>query len=375
MAPSIPLDPDYTFTPSYNGRPDITASDPFGLLPLRRVVNEYKSTACVHWDPNSRALKVWAWPTIDNRRVHPSELRKAFIKYSVRGPCCLCASQMLPIGTYTEAAIFIPQPPSQLHGEYVAACANGKCKYWAPNTWVPPEVVYIELNSMPATPSSSNTATSTSPSVTSASAPVITGSIKSPLASVTTTAPSASAPVASSNTSQSLGKRNHGVSILDSDSIFDSSENEADAEPENFFVARAKIFKAPKVTQEVELGTVASAPPVKRRRVEDMRALTVLMKLDSSISPGLTEIQLKRVLVQCLRCKLIMTQSALNLSHDCPVLVLQEILQEKGGEGQELLDKISEGKGKEKAKDDDNTKPVIDLTDVIDLTQDATESD
>jgi hypothetical protein len=66
-------------------------------------------------------------------RVTPSDLHEYRASHEFQGPCCLCASELsqgLNAETaYTEASIFVPAE-GKFAGEYVAACAQGDCRYW-----------------------------------------------------------------------------------------------------------------------------------------------------------------------------------------------------------------------------------------------------
>lgn len=50
--------------------------------------------------------------------------------HDFRGPSCLCSGAD-PEHSYTEALVFqVTDPTRPLFGKYVAACAQGVCKYW-----------------------------------------------------------------------------------------------------------------------------------------------------------------------------------------------------------------------------------------------------
>jgi hypothetical protein len=62
-------------------------------------------------------------------RVTPSNLREYRGLYDFQGPTCMCASQGTADDGGAEAAIFMSTMGDSV-GEYVAACASGKCGYW-----------------------------------------------------------------------------------------------------------------------------------------------------------------------------------------------------------------------------------------------------
>lgn len=63
-------------------------------------------------------------------RVPPSELDEYRRQHDFKYPSCLCAMESLDPDAYTEAVVFLVTT-GRLAGEYVAACATGKCKYWS----------------------------------------------------------------------------------------------------------------------------------------------------------------------------------------------------------------------------------------------------
>jgi hypothetical protein len=68
-------------------------------------------------------------PVRNGRRLTPSELNDHRITNDFLGPGCLCASQDPDPTAFSEAAIF-QVTSGRLSGEWVAACAQHKCKYF-----------------------------------------------------------------------------------------------------------------------------------------------------------------------------------------------------------------------------------------------------
>jgi hypothetical protein len=61
--------------------------------------------------------------------VAPSDFEDHRMSYDVLGPCCLCPFQHRDIGDFKESVIFMAGYGRYV-GEYVAACADGRCDYF-----------------------------------------------------------------------------------------------------------------------------------------------------------------------------------------------------------------------------------------------------
>lgn len=68
-------------------------------------------------------------PVLNGRRVPPSEFSDFRRTHVFRYPSCLCAMESPDGSAVTESVIFMSTTPG-VAGEYVAACAKKKCKYF-----------------------------------------------------------------------------------------------------------------------------------------------------------------------------------------------------------------------------------------------------
>ncbi|KAF4564957.1 hypothetical protein EYR40_011130 [Pleurotus pulmonarius] len=105
-------------------------TDPHGFLPYNRRIRATKN-AILQYSSCAKGLAIYYYPIAGLNRVPPDELHAYFATHECRGPCCLCASQDTAPNAYTEAAIFqVAGSRNGLTGEWVIACARGRCKYW-----------------------------------------------------------------------------------------------------------------------------------------------------------------------------------------------------------------------------------------------------
>ncbi|KIM36358.1 hypothetical protein M413DRAFT_31775 [Hebeloma cylindrosporum] len=116
------------YGPIFAGQPEHTSRDPYGILPYNRRIRVTKD-AVLQWNNRKRALEEFYWPVLDGQRVPPSEFSDLRKTHVFSNPSCLCAMESADGSLYTESAVFRTRTPG-LAGEYVAACARKKCKYF-----------------------------------------------------------------------------------------------------------------------------------------------------------------------------------------------------------------------------------------------------
>jgi len=108
---------------------------------LQRIHRQRQAAPAVilHYDTASQDLGVWFWPVgQDGSRITPTDLLGHRVTHEFRAPCCLCASNTATGIGYTESAIYRPTQGPHF-GEYVAACALGRCGYF-----IHLELIYVK---------------------------------------------------------------------------------------------------------------------------------------------------------------------------------------------------------------------------------------
>jgi hypothetical protein len=68
-------------------------------------------------------------PTSTEARIKPSEMQEHRTSHRMLGPCCLCPMIDMSKPDFIESAIYIASNGEQA-GQFVAACAKGKCGYF-----------------------------------------------------------------------------------------------------------------------------------------------------------------------------------------------------------------------------------------------------
>ena len=76
-------------------------------------------------------LKVTACRPVNQHgeRVTPSDFEAYCLSHQILGPCCLCPFQDRDLCNYKESPVYMVGY-GRYAGEYVAACADGSCKYF-----------------------------------------------------------------------------------------------------------------------------------------------------------------------------------------------------------------------------------------------------
>ncbi|KAG6818896.1 hypothetical protein H0H93_000514 [Arthromyces matolae] len=317
-----------SYLPIYNGQPVHTAADPYGFRPWnRRVAAEGKKLVL---SCEERELRKWYWPLVHGIRVPPSELQDTFQKYDVRGPGCLCSLQDTNPHAFTEAAIFFVTS-GRLRGEYVATCANRQCKYWVlierlyirrdlpvkeyhrrePGAPVPPPVIYVEDDDT--TPTSSQL-----PSSSHSSTPQPSSSqVVTPQAHSTSTNDLPEIEVPSLTLLTAKEEEND-------DFLAVKEEDEVD-----LFLLSDKALISQVILGKRKLGSddgedvdvslvKADYPPLKRKR-RDTSPMALLLRLDSTRGPGITEKQFLSLFVKCTSCRKYMTRQIFKTYHFCDI--------------------------------------------------------
>ena len=96
--------------------------------------HEERKLVVWHWFVNCESPGDWLItfhrPVNDRgERVTPSDFDAYRMSHDVLGPCCLCPFQHSDVGHFKESAIFMVGH-GRFAGEYVAACAEGRCDYF-----------------------------------------------------------------------------------------------------------------------------------------------------------------------------------------------------------------------------------------------------
>ncbi|KAG5650018.1 hypothetical protein H0H81_001055 [Sphagnurus paluster] len=291
--------PGQTYPPIY--RPDearYATIDPFGLLPYHRRINVTKSRV-LEWKNAADKLNVWFWPIVNGARVPPSELNATFKTHNLRGPGCLCASQDPNPAAFTESAVFCVST-GRLSGEYVAACANHSCGYFSMSfSWI-------------------NLFESTKNSCTHSE--VINyeevGNVEKEMGTITpASTPGTNSEAPSSHRSRKR-KRSESPDV--------SAENQAgERREEGEFLETPSIYGeiSLNILIDINIFIVDHATPRHRRRRNNTSAFSLLMLLDTSEGPGLTEAEFRDLFVRCSQCGDYMTKRAFATYHRCQVAV------------------------------------------------------
>ncbi|KAJ7877268.1 hypothetical protein B0H14DRAFT_3859030 [Mycena olivaceomarginata] len=272
----------HQFPPIYKNLPEFTASDPHGILPIRRRIQATKGLV-LEWTNQDKCLIPWFWPVEGGRRVPPSDFAEHRRIHNFRYPGCLCSVHELDPQHFVESAVFMVRSGT-LSGEYVAACARNICKYWVllermyqkrsqpvrqyplrdPNMAPPAELPRDGPEEVPSSVISTPSIDGFSP--------------LRPLRRVWSDASEDSTPL----------PRRRRLSQSSRTAVAGSS-------PVNPFIV-------PYATPE-PLPVPSSL-------------FSILLQLDASSNPGLTETQFKKLFVRCSACKLYTTTSAFD-DHNC----------------------------------------------------------
>ncbi|KAF9232364.1 hypothetical protein BU15DRAFT_81328 [Melanogaster broomeanus] len=265
------------------------ATDPCGFLPwLRRIRFEADHhNRVLSFSNVTKALELWHWPVLEGgTRVVPDSLMGHRQTHSFLGPGCLCSSQSID-GTFTKALIFMVTTGT-LAGQWVAACAARRCKYWkklynkrglplcayprrGKNPFSMFPLVY-DLENLPMQPN------------TPASSPFRAGTLRR----ITSTA------------------------SMDSATISEVGDPETPTAGSSNAYPAVRLGKRRRM--EVDFDPFVLPPPPKRQPGK-LNEFSMLMKLDAFNQPGLTVRQLKTLLTKC-QCGLIMTRRVYE-EHDC----------------------------------------------------------
>ncbi|KAF8241064.1 hypothetical protein L208DRAFT_1463692, partial [Tricholoma matsutake] len=96
------------------------------------LLNKVYNLTNVIWslEPATLKLTKWHWPIHARKHVAPGTLHEHHEHYQFLGPSCLCPllQQVSEDPVFTEAAIYI-LVFGRYTGEYVAKCANSRCRY------------------------------------------------------------------------------------------------------------------------------------------------------------------------------------------------------------------------------------------------------
>ncbi|KAF8234352.1 hypothetical protein L208DRAFT_1550076 [Tricholoma matsutake] len=96
------------------------------------LLNKVYNSTNVIWslEPATLKLTKWHWPIHARKCVVPGALHEHHEHYQFLGPSCLCPllQQVSKAPVFTEAAIYI-LVFGRYAGEYIAECANGRCRY------------------------------------------------------------------------------------------------------------------------------------------------------------------------------------------------------------------------------------------------------
>ncbi|KAJ7437911.1 hypothetical protein B0H11DRAFT_2359297 [Mycena galericulata] len=251
-----------SFPPTYNNLPAITASDPFGLLPYNRTIRNTK--ACI-LHLSGGQLRPFEWPVENGARVPPSEFDEYRRTHKFTFPCCLCALHD-PTNTITESAVFLVTSGT-LAGQYVAACANGVCKYWIfLERFFPKRGVPIRM-------------------------------VRKPPPTLFT-----------------MGKNLKPLQTHQLPAPPDALERTLLTEAAPYVLTNVAALRILVPVSPINPFIVPYATPEPRPVPESPFAM--LMQLDASSNPGLTETQFRRLFVRCSDCKLYTTTSAFE-DHNC----------------------------------------------------------
>ncbi|KAJ6464219.1 hypothetical protein DFH09DRAFT_1488997 [Mycena vulgaris] len=285
--PSISLRDPQSFPPIYKNLPPITARDPFGLLPLRRRIQATK-TCVLEWDNHGKCLKPWLWPAEHGQRVPPSGLGPYRQTHNFHYPYCLCSVHELDSNHSTESAVFLVTK-GPLAGEYVAACAQVLLERMYPKRSQPVSVYPLRASTVPAPAevfyegddnvSSSSTSTPSEFEVYFSAASGSSSVV--PLRRAREDSADDLTPICP------VRRRLYGSGS--------SATAAGSSSPINPFIV-------PYVTPEPL--PIAISP------------FAMLMQLDASSNPGLTEAQFRKLFVRCSSCKLFTTISAFE-DHNC----------------------------------------------------------
>ncbi|KAF9230625.1 hypothetical protein BU15DRAFT_83399 [Melanogaster broomeanus] len=283
-----------SFPPIQSTRLINFATDPYGFLPwLRRIRFEADHhNRVLSFSNVTKALELWYWPVLEGgTRVAPDNLTGHRQTHEFLGPGCLCSSQSID-RSFTEALIFMVT--TGMHaGQWVAACAARRCKYWIfleklynkqglplraysrrePGDPIPSPLVY-DVENPPTQPN------------TPASSPLRTGTLHR----VTSTA------------------------SLDSVTVNDVHDPETPtAGPSSNTYPAVRLGKRRRI-EAVDFDPFIF-PPAPKRQPGKISEFSMLMKLDAFNQPGLTVRQMKLLLTKC-ECGLIMTRRVYE-EHDC----------------------------------------------------------
>ncbi|KAJ7199710.1 hypothetical protein B0H12DRAFT_1244604 [Mycena haematopus] len=226
----------------------------------------------------------------------PHEHRKT---HDFRYPCCLCSVHELDPEHFTEAAVFMVRSRT-LSGIYVAACARGLCKYWAFSVLI--ERMYPK-RLQPVREYPLRDLTTTAPPE------LLQDGLEDGPSSVVST-PFGSAAGGSSPLNTNPLRRTRS-DVSDYSTVFPPTRRRCLSQSMSIATAATAGSSSPGPVNPFIIPYATPEPlPV------PTSPFAMLMQLDASSNPGLTEAQFRKLFVRCSACRLFTTSSAFE-DHNC----------------------------------------------------------
>ncbi|KIK74873.1 hypothetical protein PAXRUDRAFT_174432 [Paxillus rubicundulus Ve08.2h10] len=271
--------PAATFLPAQGPSvPDVARDS--DLPCLQRIHFEAeKHHRILSFSNSTKALELWFWPVLESgERVAPDALISHRQTHCFTGPGCLCSKQSID-GIFTEVLIFMVATGCYA-GQWVAACAAGRCKYW----------VFLEkLYSKPGLPIRLYPRRETGEPIPD---PVCFGG---EAADYPPTQPNSPA----------------------SNLITPEPNNLPVAGPSVLYPMTTRLGKRRNAEVDFNPFMVPSTPKRQKPAPGTVQSVfAMLMKLDDISQPGLTTRQLKALFTKCAECGLIMTRRTYE-HHEC----------------------------------------------------------
>ncbi|KAF8166192.1 hypothetical protein BJ912DRAFT_934680 [Pholiota molesta] len=271
--------PPCEFPPIFSNIAVTRTPEPNGFLPWVRRIRREKHLI-LEWNNAMNRLQIWYWPVVNGQRVPPSDLNGLRLTHVFRGPSCLCSMQTSDPNCVTEAAIFLITT-GRLAGEYAAACAQSKCKFW-----IFLERLYPRLG-LPIRACTER--------LPGSSIPAAVEYIVTPELDVPTLSQESSSSSSSVSTHTPIGNRMRAI-------------------PQ-------RPAKRPRtrvsINENVDPFTaIPNAPPTR-----PPSTFNLLMQLDSVHGGGLSDAQFRSLFVRCSRCRMIATATGMR-GHICSVQVI-----------------------------------------------------
>ncbi|GBE78485.1 hypothetical protein SCP_0113740 [Sparassis crispa] len=313
--------PAELFPPLF-GRTRNGVDDEYGHLPWLRQIRRARNVVLSFHGQ----LRCWFWPVReDGARVPPDDLITHRITHNMLGPGCLCSR--VENADFTKAVIFCVET-GQLSGQWVAACANHKCKYF-----VRLESLYTKPG-LPVTRYPRRTINNPAPPVVVCDRPP-----EIPTEPSTPTTRSTPRSVRGTRQHAAVTEQANRCAVMQDDdddpvavipvhrparhNPLDASRRrtrrlwQEEADPFRIplaAIAGADVQHRWRPLRNTDSTTIRSAPAPATRTLSPS-PFRQLMKLDDFENPGLTLPEFKRLFTRC-QCGLIMTHSSYTI-HEC----------------------------------------------------------